>query len=373
MARKKRIRRRPAPKSDRFFQRQLPGEESPSFATIETLFRLAGELLARQPWNVLAEDQLVLVEPEDSQELCFCSVMGVLGEVLSVHVYVGAEGYHLFRRLDAGEPMSAGRFYATQRAVSVEFVRPGELTAPDRKLLTAMGHPLKTGTHAPIFRSIRPGYLPWYITESEARILAECLRAVITMCDHVQTDPGIHYWDKKDVYPLLSRHDGQAKAYDYQIRLVSPPAPAIPMPKAPALDKARIQRISEGGLPIKGVLEVDQFHSATPIGKKNERKACMRVTMAVEAGSAYAYPPEASAPEDSTGDILMRVLLKAIETGRALPIEVHVVCREFKILLDPLGKALGFPVKIAESLPALEFAKTHLLEMMGDSGPLPGR
>src|SRR5262249_27416266 len=151
----------------------------------------------RHPWVVLAEDQLVLVEGAASGELCICSVMGALGQVRALHVYIGPEGYRLFRRLHSGERMTPGEFFAAQRSVHVEFVRLGELTAADRVLLKAMGHRLKKSTLAPVFRSIRPGYYPWYVTEGEARMLAECQRALIAICEMRKAQPTLDFWKKE--------------------------------------------------------------------------------------------------------------------------------------------------------------------------------
>jgi hypothetical protein len=35
---------------------------------------------------------------------------------------------------------------------------------------------------SPIFRIMRPGFLPWFVNEEEALILAECIRAVLVVC-----------------------------------------------------------------------------------------------------------------------------------------------------------------------------------------------
>jgi hypothetical protein len=370
MGRKEESNQRLTTKPQKFFQNQLIGEESPSFVTMQTLYDSATDLLARQPWNLLAEDKLVLIEAAGSGELCFCSVMGALGQVRALHVYLGSEGYQLFKKLQSGETMTVGEFYAAQRSVYVEFVRLGELTSPDRNLLKAMGHPLKRGTLAPMFRSVRAGYYPWYVTEGEARILAKCQRAVVTMCELIRANPPLDYWDKENAYPLLSRKSENGTEEEYCIRMVEAPSFPLPMAKLPNVDEARLRRIREGRYPSQGVLEVDHFYGAGMIGKKNERKACFRMGLAIDAESGLAYPPEVSLPATSTGDVLARVVLQAIESACALPYDVRVRDGEFKVLLDPLALALGFCVRVTKSLPALDLAKKQLLEMMGDRGPL---
>lgn len=253
----------------------------------------------------------------------------------------------------------------------MEFVRLGELNTPDRTLLKVMGHPLKRGVLAPIFRSIRPGYHPWYVTESEAGILAECQRALITIYDLLKANPDLNYWDQKSTYPMLSRQGEEGKEQEYRIRLVAAPNFPVPTAKLPILDEARIRRIRESRYLLNGVLEVDHFYGAGMIGERNQRKACFRMGLAIDANSGLAYPPEITLPTSSTGDVLTQVVLKAIESAHALPREIHVKVGEFKVLLDPLAQALGFPVRVTKSLPALDFAKNQLLKSMGEPEPLP--
>jgi hypothetical protein len=54
---------------------------------MERLYRLASDLYGLRPWRVLDENNLIAVRDSVSGELCYCSVMGALGEVLSMHAY----------------------------------------------------------------------------------------------------------------------------------------------------------------------------------------------------------------------------------------------------------------------------------------------
>ena len=358
-----------AAKPQRFFEKELAGEEPPSFATMQSLYALAKDVFARAPWGRMTEDKLVLVEGAAPDGLCYCSIMGALGEVFALQVYLGAEGYRSFQRMHAGEPMTTGEFIAGQRCLYVHFVPLRELEPPDRELLEAMGHPLKAGTVAPQFRSMRPGYHAWYPTAPEARILAECHGAFLAFYDRWQADRDVDYWVEENVYPLLSR---RGEENEYELRLAKAPAPPKPIPRLPAVDESWIRRILAARFASRGVLEVDHFYGAAMIGEKHERKACVRIAVAIDARTEHAYRPVAGSAEASTGDMLVEVVLGAIESASAIPKEIHVRDREFKVLLDPLGHALGFPVRVAKSMPALELVKSELLAMMGDT-PSPVR
>ncbi len=351
-----------------FFQKRLAGEEGPSFETAKQLCDIATEFSLLQPWEILADQDLILLEDPQSGDFCYCSVMGALGEVYSLHVYIGPESYRLFRRVAEGGPIMFGDFFGSQHALSAEFVRSSKLTLPDRQLLHDVGHPPRKRVRAPIFRAFRPGYRPWYVTQQEATLLIRCLQAVITICRVLPNDKN-DYWAEEHVYPFLVPVGSDESRRDYEIKLVKalepPPAPLqIPQP-----NPVQVQEIRKRNLPLGGVFEVDHFFSTAQVGDKNERKACLRVGLATDAATGILFPPVLATPEDATGDILARALVDAIRTARCLPREVHVMETPFKLLLEPLAKELGFSVTVRKSMPALELAKEHLLAQMGDPGP----
>lgn len=354
---------------ERFFEAQLKGEDPPALETMRTLCDLALEILGRRPWSVLGDGDLVLVEGALPGETCFCSIMGALGQVLSLHAYLGTDGYRLLKKLQSGKPIAIGEFFAEARCLYVEFVRLGELTPPDRALLKSLGHSLKRGVRAPIFRSIRPGYHPWYVTESEAHVLMKCERAFLAFWDVFALNAEQDFWEQEDFYPLVVPSTENQKEGGFQIHQVRVPVPARAMQEPPALDEAGVKRVRESGFPPQGAWEVDRFHGAGMIGERNERKACFRTAIAINAESGFAYSPVVVSPDTSDGEALNRAIFQAIEGAHAMPAEIHVRSNEFRALLEPLARALVLSIKVKKSLPALDFAKSELLKMMGDPGP----
>jgi hypothetical protein len=348
---------------ERFFEKELAGDEAPSFQTMQALYRQSAAIHAAQPWKILEEDQLILFQ--DGGEMCFCSVMGAAGEASAVQVYIGPQSYFWFLKMHDGEPVSIGDYFGHQHNLFVHYVAPSELTTPDRALLRSMGHPLAKGTEVPFFRTIRPGYHPWFVTESEAKILTRGLECVLVIADCLVQEPDADLWNEEDVYPLVQFTAEHSDRLEYLVKLTAAPREIPTLPMLPDLDQTRVQAILDRHYRSEGVLEVDHFYTAGIIGAKLERKACMRIALAIDSKTAIAFPPLVSAPEESTGNMLQQVVLKAIKVKHALPVEVRVLNREFKILLDPLAESLGFQITIQDSLPALNFAKTEMEAMLG--------
>ncbi len=352
----------------RFFEKQLPGEQPLSFETADRLYQLSSALFAMQPWDVLQDQDLILMKETGSNEICYCSIMGALGEVFSMQVYVGADSYRFFRKIASGKPITPGEFFASFRGVSVEFVTAKEQTPPDRELLQAFGHPKKRGGRAPIFRAARPGYHPWYVTESEARLLVFCLQGTLALCRNASKMDAADYWEEEDVFPFLVPNPEDKTHERFEIQLVTAPEPPSINPRAAELDESLIAEILRANLPRNGVLDADHFFTSARIGDKNERGSCLHMAIVNEADSGYAFKPELGKPEDPVGDLLVRALLGAMREGRFVPREVRVRQKDFQILLGALSERLGFEVRVTKSLPALDCLKNSLLSMMGEPG-----
>jgi hypothetical protein len=359
---KKRTASAPVP-PERCFVKELAGENPPSFQTMERLYRLASDLYGLRPWRVLDEDNLIAVRDSVTGEVCYCSVMGALGEVLSMHAYIGAEGLRQFRKMEAEEIADPGEFFASTHCVYVEFVPRAELQRQDRELLAALGHPQGRGLASPIFRTRRPGFLPWFVTEEEARTLAECIRAVIVVCAAVACQKSMKFWELADTYPMVIRAEGAEPRYHVEMfHSILPPEP----PVTPArLAEETLLAVRAQDYAVRGVMELDITYSGAAIGKKGERNACASIAIAVDAESGMVLAPEVTDASVAPGNTLATVFIKTIEANRTLPKEVRVRSQRLKDCIAPLLNSFGVTVRVASRLPASDEARSHLRGFLG--------
>lgn len=347
------------------FVAELPGENPPSLSEMKTLYDLASEILAMRPWEYLDDTQLTLVQAGSHGELCYCCVMGALGEAYVVQAYIGSEAYRLFCDVVTGAKIEPGEFYARQRSVYLEFVPRNESERQDRELLAWLGHVPRSGPTWPTFRASRPGFLPWFVNAEEARVLAECLRATIEVARAVIGGRGGDFWPREGVFPMATREDGADRLY--RLDLVEAPVPEEASVPAIRLDHESLARVRSGDYAVRGSMELDFIFSGAPIGKKNERKSCASVAIAVdgETGMVYApYVPESGATPVSA---LGQVFLNAVESSRAVPREVRLRTQKQKEALSPLFELFGVSVRATPKLRAADDARRHLLAFLGGS------
>jgi hypothetical protein len=172
------------------------------------------------------------------------------------------------------------------------------------------------------------------------------------------------------MYPFLVpvQVEPEPKRFDIEMVTIPERLPATPQPTK--LDEDRIRKILQKNYPRQGALEVEHFYAAGMVGKRDERKACIRMGLVADAGSGFVFAPELAMPERTAADIIATAVLNAIDTAQCLPCEIRVDQHEFRTFLEPLASKLRLAVRMVKCLPALQQAKEELLAMMGDPGPV---
>jgi len=348
---------------DLFFAKELAGEEPPSFAAMKRLYDRASDLFGFRPWQVLDESELIVTSDSKSGELWFCSVMGSMGEVYSMHAYRGEEGLRLFRSIAAEDLTDSGEVLASMHCLSVEFVPRKELKRQDRDLLAALGHPQGRGLASPIFRVIRPGFHPWFVNAEEARTLAECIRSVVVICAANANQKDVCFWDQADTYPIVTRAEGAEPRY--KIDLIKPVLPPQP-PIAPLnLPEELLRPLRGQDYAVRGTMDLEYIFSGAAVGKPSERAACVAIALAVDAETGIVYAPEALDASVPPAEALARVFLKAVQSNHAFPREVRLRSQKYAASLGPLMESFGVKLRVANRLPAAEEARSQLLGLMG--------
>ncbi len=342
-----------------FFQEQLKGEEALSAATARGLYGEATNFMLERPWEFLADEELILLDDPESGERCYCCVMGAAGEWVGLYVYQGDESYRMFRKLSDGYKPDPYSYYEKQKGVSLEIIRASELESADRLLLKALGHPLKIGMLAPQFRAVRPGYLPWYATEGEGRLLLRCLCAVNVFCDIATDEELEEFWKNKDMFPLVAPG---TKKQEYKLEIVYAPAPGPAPLEVCDLDEEKVRHIAAEHKKTGTVLEAEHFFAPGTVGQKNERKMCTQLTIVADANTGFLYHSEFGTAGESRATSVGRALLGAMESGHLVPAEVRVKEIALATGLAGLGSALGFAVQAVKKLPAAQEAKDFFLE-----------
>jgi hypothetical protein len=334
-----------------FFAEQLEGENPLTAATAERLLRTSMVIGETKPWEFMWESQLVLLR-DDQGQVHSISVMGNSGKFEAVTVYCGPGGFAFFEKM--AEERDLDHFLGNQHSVRLEFTARRYLEKPDRALLTALAPEILKGRKkVPIFRTIRPGYLAWFVTEEEGHLLALALESLLMVWRQARDVR----WDE-DTYPMVDWSSGKPR-----ISQAAPPRAAQVLPM-PDLDLDWIAEVKKQYPEREGSLIVDHFYAPAPVGETNQRKAALRAAVVMDGSTGYAHPPQSEPPETELGVMLASACLRSVEIRGALPELVVVRSKEFERLLRPLAAKLDFKIRVIPVIPPLEEFKQEIFDRL---------
>jgi hypothetical protein len=317
---------------------------------------LAAQIKALSLWQWMEETDVFGVEHPDTGEIGFVSVMGNIGEYEAIAVYPGAEGLYGFIDFQIDPSASPDRLIEIPQ-IQVSFSEPKFLEKRDRELLKGVG--LKLTGARPLFRSYRPGFLPWFITVKEARLLIHALSQTLEMARRFAEQP-VTFPDDGDgeTEPFLvrvSRKEESELVWEDQIKLIR--RPTLP-PIEISIDAGLLRNLKS--LPLSAMqLEADLFIGPGKIGKAQERPLALYLLMLVDRLSGIIVGVEALTAEDTldamNGSVAEKVA-KLLWQGKVLPKQIIVRSRLLLDLLEPLEKQLNIQIRRGDKLPGIDEA-----------------
>src|ERR1051326_7444971 len=157
----------------------------------KTLFSLAARVKELAPWEWMDESEVFGVQNPETGELGFVSVMGMAGQHFAVAVYVGAEGLYGVLDFASQETITNPDQLLAIPQLQASFENRDTLDKQDRELIKRLGLKFRGAGAWPMFRSYRPGFMPWFVTSEEARFLAHALEQTLEVAPRVKEDPDI--------------------------------------------------------------------------------------------------------------------------------------------------------------------------------------
>jgi len=166
---------------------KIPGCSLPVW---KTLYDAADAFRDIACWEWMSDSDLFGVKNPESGEIGYCCVLGELGEVYGLVVYLGGAGLEQHRKIQSGKLHAASPDVAySQSCLTAWFGGRRDLDSTDLKVVRELRLKFRGSDAWPQFRSLIPGYLPWYLTENEAKFLTLCLEQARHVALHFEKDP----------------------------------------------------------------------------------------------------------------------------------------------------------------------------------------
>jgi hypothetical protein len=331
----------------------------PDPAAFRPLYAAAERVHALAPWRFMGETQVFGVRPA-AGPLAFVSVMGGEGEHQAIAAYLGAEGLFGFLELQRTESDEDGAEILLQiPQLQASFGPRGALQAADLDVVKALGLAPR-GRAWPLFRSFRPGFVPWYVDRAEAAILQTVLEQVLEVAPRVRADR--HLLDPRDGTLLVRTADASGGGWhDERAAIDEPGPPQIPFAvEARAIaDLARLPR-------SVSAVEVDFFRFPAAI-EEGPRPFYPHALLLADARSGVILGVDLLTPVDSLermwGQVPDAVVRRLLGAGQA-PREMRARSELLLQLLEPLAAKVGFTLRRATSLPSADAARTGMIKTL---------
>jgi hypothetical protein len=310
----------------------------------------------------MTESDVFGVEHPETGDLGFVSVMGMLGEHHAVTVYLGPEALAQFWALQQAGPSADPERVLEIPQLQASFEDRAMLQQQDRDLIKQLGLTFRGRQAWPLFRSFRPGFVPWFLEPNEVLFLSAILDQVSEVAGRLQ-DQSILLPapDEGDYLIRVSRQGGRRRVWEDRIQQVPVPEPrAIPI----AVDVDMLRTLKR--LPKqRRTLEVDLFMAPSGVQEKGARPFYPYILLIVEARSGYVLATDMLSPEPDLdtmwGDVPQRIL-SHLAQAELVPQTLQVRSPLLVGLLGPLAGELDIELQPSRTLPSLDSARQFLID-----------
>jgi len=329
------------------------------------LYQAAREFYELAPWEWVTDADMFGVQDPETGEIGYLCMLGNAGQVVGLVAYLGREGYDSYLRIRAADLETFDwELAVAQRCLHLSFQDRDELTTRDLAVIRQLGLRFRGRGTWPVFRSLRPGYQPWYLEAGEARFLALALTQAQEVARRMADDPGL--LDRVPPgYCLVRvlRDKGADNWKDEWLPLPPPP----PMPGAEPLPRGLLSRLRRAARPLRGVWEVGMF--VVPVLVTEELPGHYPAAVLCTYQRTGVVLDMAVKPYQERFQNLATWFAKVLEESTVdWPEEVWVRDPEVAVLLAPLLGRLEMQVVLTPELPALSEAQESVLRWLaGDT------
>ncbi len=330
----------------------------PARDAVARLYSAAAAFRDLAPWQWMEDDHVIGVEDPALSTVGYCCVLGALGSVFGLAVYVGAPGFQCFDRIASGEQDPEDfDTAATQDSLLASFGARDDLTPQDRREVTALGLKFRGHNGWPLFRSSRPGYAPWYVDAAEVALLTVALEQMVDVCARIGN--GQDFIPPELDRPLLVRQRDTARDLWLDTWQPPPPEPSADPPPQPA--RTRIERLLRETKRAAFTVETALSYLPTVVAERGSRPYFPRVWLQADASTGVVGIGDLMEP-GGTAAVLQEAFLSTIERNALVPTEIRTASDESLVLLAPIAHALGISLRHVTSTPALDLARKALIE-----------
>ncbi|MEW6419310.1 MAG: hypothetical protein AB1480_14560 [Nitrospirota bacterium] len=312
-------------------------ENYPSLNEWKRLYEVALEFREIGCWEWMTDDYIFGVQNPETDEIGYCCVIGNLGEVFGLIVYTGSKGLASYLKIiTLQNPEGNFDNMLLQECLSITFEDRRYLEKEDLKVIKDLGFKFRGRNAYPLFRNLKPGYYPWFITREEARFLIVVFQQALDVCQRFKYDKTLLIPPVKGQYFVRVPQiiEGGLSWRDEWMW----PQPLQPEEFTPIrADELRLQRIKSNAVQ-QGIWEFDYFYANMPV-KEEGRPYFPMTLLIVDSASGFILHARVSTPLKYQREFTDS-FISFVEEAGILPKELLVAKDEAMKILEPVISCL---------------------------------
>lgn len=330
----------------------------------KTLYEAAAEFRKIESWRWMEDSQVFGVQNPETGEIGYCCVLGSLGELFALVVYLGTEGLQTHLKVQSGEITPGGEdALHSQKCLIATYENKGSLAKEDLQVVRELGLSFKGRRMWPLFRNYQPGYFPWFLTREGARFLRLALQQALVIAPQLKENMDLLTPNNEGLYwvRVPEHREGGLRWKD---RWLQPTLVKQEKRVAPPVDELRLRRIKNKTGPRQGFWEVGLSFAPYPVQeKKEERPFYPYIFLCVDGQCGLALGTQVLEPWNLPS-AFQQAFLNLLESSGVLPKQVLVNRPEVLDFLEPIAGKIGFELASSKKLAALEEAFDSMYKMM---------
>lgn len=339
----------------------------PSAQDWEKLYSLAAKFKKIAPWDWMYDSDLFGVQDPESGETNYCCVMGRLGEVFALNVYLGPEGLEGYLKIASGK--ISGDDYAVlrlQNCIMLSFENKNYLDKNDIQLMRNTEINFQGKKSYPQFRRYQPGFIPWYLTKEEADILILAIEQAINVCLRLENNEDLLISPRQGlIFTRVSSRD--KSGIKWEDRWISP-APYFKKQEYFSMNENEeilIQRIKEKKLAKNDIWEIDfsYFHTAVQ-NKKDQRPYFPQNLLIVDQSSQFIIGGGIAESDKYAREFREILLSSALKIG-FIPKEIWIKNNDVANLFQPITDKLEIKLKMVKNLKIINRVRKDMEKFSG--------
>ncbi len=324
------------------------------------LYESAVKIKELAPWDFMNENDIFGVKDPDSDQIGFISVMGALGEHLAMAIYLGAKGLYKFWDFQSDDEASLESLFQLNH-LQLSFEDRADLAKNDLNIIKKLGFKFRGKHDWPMFRSYRPGFLPWYLDPQEAQFFSHVLKQAETVMKRFKEDPTILDTDSDISYLIrVPIKKGNNLVWEDKVEEIEPSEPET---VSIFVDMELFDKLKQ--LPkVPMTTEIDLFMMPVRIEEKGRRPFFPYLLLSVNRGDGIIIgndmiQPEATL-EEMWGTIPNRIVLQFAKL-EIVPQRIALQSQLLFQLLKPITDELGIQLNLEPNLDQLNESKQFLM------------